>query len=274
VRQRSAALVACCFTFLLAAACAHQNRVPPATAAQSDTPPTPSVCLDAGNCQAPSDLGCRNSDGDPLWNARTILADYADGVSSDGRGPYSTGPGSHGPMPATLVSVVGFEAVMGSRVPRSFKVNLSKPVPRGGGRPLGVVVDSGGTTPDGKPTGFAIFATLRVIDHVNQNFKNIPVGGSAPAAQLNVFFHINGRFHILQMGPQPWLVCHTKTPPVSGNGTTAAIIYRPDSTRWVVDLPAGSIGRLYDVSGLSRATPFGVIDRGLYYIHLHYEIGP
>jgi hypothetical protein len=38
---------------------------------------------------------------------------------------------------------------------------------------------------------------------------------------------------------------------------------------WVMDLPAGSVGRLFD---LSSTTQYAV-DKGLYYLRLHYEIG-
>jgi hypothetical protein len=39
--------------------------------------------------------------------------------------------------------------------------------------------------------------------------------------------------------------------------------------KWVIDLPAGSVGRLFD---LYNTTQYAV-DKGLYYTQLHYEIG-
>ena len=78
---------------------------------------------------------------------------------------------------------------------------------------------------------------------------------------------INGRFHVLQMGP--FGNCHTDANRVNGAGTSSGDVYRAGETKWVIDLPAGSIGRLFD---LYNTTQYAV-DKGLYYVRLHYEIG-
>jgi hypothetical protein len=70
------------------------------------------------------------------------------------------------------------------------------------------------------------------------------------------------------MGPRPVGFCVERGRTlVHGTGTSSGTIYRASQTMWVTDLPAGSVGRLFDVSN----TPRNAVDRGLYYIRLHYE---
>lgn len=75
------------------------------------------------------------------WTEPTVVSDLPDGVSSDHRGPYIKGVGG------VIDSRAGNEAVLTIynrkadtiRNLRTFSVNLSNPVPRGGGVPLGIV---------------------------------------------------------------------------------------------------------------------------------------
>lgn len=198
----------------------------------------------------------------------TTISDRSDGVSGDGLGPYRPGPGVPG-------SVVGTGASLAIVSPRKLTVNLSRPVPGGGGTSLGTIADDGS---DGLPQasglgqGIGLDTQLKVVGDSVQSLLNIPIGQSVDAAQLNVRFHIDGRFHILQMGPQPFGHCHAganwQPNLMNGRGTSSGTIYRASKTRWVIDLPAGSVGRLFDVhDGPRRA-----VDKGLYYTQLHYEI--
>jgi hypothetical protein len=120
---------------------------------------------------------------------------------------------------------------------------------------------------DGDDVGFV--TELRKVRDTLPSIFNIPVGQTKTAAQMNVGFHVNGRFHILQMGPQPYGHCHSGPNLVSGTGTSSGTIYRASQTKWVMDLPAGSVGRLFDVHN----TKGHATDKGLYYVRLHYEIG-
>ena len=72
-----------------------------------------------------------------------------------------------------------------------------------------------------------------------------------------------------QMGPLPLGNCHAEANRVHGTGTSCGTIYRAGPTRWVMDLPAGAVGRLFD---LSRTTE-NAVDKSLYYVRLHSEIG-
>ena len=196
-----------------------------------------------------------------------VVADFSDGVSSDGRGPYNKGTdGVIDSRTGREGALTIFDRADGNI--RSFSVNLNKPVPGGGGVPLGIVSS-------GKPSGFV---TQRgMVGDAVQNFMDIPVGQTETAALMSIAFHINGRFHLLQMGPMANGHCMGVKNLVHGTGTTSGTITRVSLTKWVMDLPAGSIGRLFDIQG-AKVGPGPpnyehAVDKGLYYVHLHYEIG-
>ena len=202
----------------------------------------------------------------------TVVADFSDGVSSDGRGPYYNG------TDGVFESRTGQEGALGIfdradtvKHIRSFSVNLNRPVPGGGGVPLGINTSGNGS-------GFV--TQRRMVGDAVQNFMDIPVGQTDTAALMSITFHINGRMHLLQMGPLANGHCMGVKNLVHGAGTSTGTIFRASPTKWVMDLPAGSIGRLFDMQG---SQPVGVplklppwehaVDKGLYYVHLHYEIG-
>jgi hypothetical protein len=148
----------------------------------------------------------------------------------------------------------------GTGTPRTFSLNLGDPVAGGGGQPLGVVTVRGDNL---------LYASWQRVGNLLRSLVSIPLGETVQADQLNVSFHLDGRFHVLQFGPRPLGSCHegggTR---VHGGGTTAGTIHRASATRWVVDLPPGSVGRLFDASHTVRHA----VDKGLYRISLHYEI--
>ncbi len=190
-----------------------------------------------------------------------VISDLADGVSSDGRGPYIQG------TEGVSWSIVVYEANIiidtdnaRTKKPRTLTVNLDHPVPGGGGVPLGIIAD-------GDDNG--LVTELPMVGDTVPSMLDIPVGQTRTTAQMNVGFHINGRFHILQMGPQPYGHCHDGPNLVNGTGTSSGTISRTSQTKWVMDLAAGSVGRLFDVQNTKRYA----VDKGLYYVRLHYEIG-
>ena len=193
----------------------------------------------------------------------TVVSDLSDGVSSDGRGPYVQGTNGVG-FSAVTEAFVGLALPPHQdsiKNPRTFTVNLNNPVPGGGGSALGIVTTGNNDT--------MLYTSWKRVGDFAQSLLDIPVGQTVTAAQMNVGVHINGHLHILQMGPQPLGVCHTSINRVNGAGTSSGTIHRASETKWVVDLPAGSVGRLFD---LYNTTQYAV-DKGLYYVHLHYEIG-
>jgi hypothetical protein len=137
---------------------------------------------------------------------------------------------------------------------------LNDPVPGAGGVPLGTITDG---------SDINIETQWYRVGDTRQNLHDIPVGQTVTANQMNVTFHINGRFHILQMGPQAYGHCHSLPTAVFGTGTSSGTIYRASETKWAIDLPAGSVGRLFDLYNTDQYA----VDKGLYYAQLHYEIG-
>ena len=189
-----------------------------------------------------------------------VVADFPDGVSSDGRGPYLEG------KEGVVDSRAGTEGALTFYWPgtlknaRALTVNLNNPVPGGGGVPLGIATS-------GDSSG--LIAQRGMVGDTVQNLIDIAVGRTDTAAMISITFHVNGRIHLLQIGPQANGHCMGVTNFVHGKGTSSGTIARASQTKWVVDLPAGSVGRLFDVG---RSWDHAV-DKGLYFVHLHYEIG-
>lgn len=217
------------------------------------------TCTGWSNCN-PGEGICTFADRAP-YEGPTVVADFADGVSSDGRGPYA--PRTDGVFSMVVLGGGGLglrsnpDSIIYSR---TLRVNLNNPVPGGGGTPLGVLTSG---------SDDMLFAAWKRIGNAAQSLHDILVGLTVTAAQLNVSVHLGERFYVLQMGPQPLGICHTNVNRVNGAGTSTGTIYRASQTKWVIDLPAGSIGRLFD---LHNTTHYAV-DRGLYYVRLHFEIG-
>lgn len=217
----------------------------------------------AGYC-APPPEPCKFPGSNTVGPA--VVADFPDGVSSDGRGPYLNGKdGVIDSRTGQEGALTIFDRTDTVRNIRSFSVNLNKPVPGGGGVPLGIVTS-------GNPSGF--ITQRGMVGDTVQNFMDIPVGQTEKAAMVHIAFHINGRFRVLQMGPQPSGHCFGTGTRVNGTGTSAGTITRVSGTKWIMDLPAGSVGRLFDIQGAQRVVDYEhAVDKGLYYVHLHYEIG-
>ena len=222
-------------------------------------------CTGWSNCnreppEDPHPPSCRFESHPPYFGP-TVVADFADGVSSDGRGPYITGADGVG-VSFVALAFAGLSLPYNPdsiKRPRTITVNLNNPVPGGGGVRLGIV--SAGND-------IMLYTARKLEGDLGPSLLGIPVGQTVTAAQMNVGLHINGRYHLLQMGPQPLGVCHTSINRVNGTGTSSGTIYRPSQSTWVMDLPAGSVGRLFD---LSHTTQYAE-DRGLYYVRLRYEI--
>ena len=217
------------------------------------------TCTGASDCAA-GPVICTGEDGTSTV-APTAITDYSDGLSSDGRGAYVQGANGVRNSVVLWAAFLAFDKSSKSiKNPRKDAVNLNYPVPGGGGVPLGTIVD-------GNDSNLEV-QWYRVGD-ARQNLHNIPVGATVTANQMNVTFHINGRYHILQMGPQPYGHCHSVPTAVFGTGTTSGTIYRASATKWVFDLPQGSVGRLFDLYNTNQYA----VDKGLYYMQLHFEIG-
>ena len=217
------------------------------------------TCTGASDCVA-GPVVCSAEDRTALV-APTVLTDVAGGISSDGRGPYIQR--IDGVRNSTVVYEAGLSMAKhrkSVRKPRGYSVNLNNPVAGGGGVPLGIVTDS---------SDMNIEAEWYRFGDARQSLHKLAIGETVRADQVSVSFHVNGRFHVLQMGPQGYGHCLEASTQVHGRGTSLGSIYRASATKWVIDLPQGSVGRLFDLYHTTRYA----VDKGLYYTQLHYEIG-
>lgn len=217
------------------------------------------TCSGAGDCAA-GPVICTGEDATATI-APTVITDYSNGLSSDGRGSYIQG--TDGVRWSVVVYVAGLTLdpqKNSIKNPRKYSVSLINPVPGGGGVPLGIITDG---------SDINLETQWYRVGDARQNLHNIAIGQTVTANQMNVTFHINGRFHILQMGPQPYGHCHSAPTAVFGTGTSSGTIYRATATKWVIDLPQGSVGRLFDLYNTDQYA----VDKGLYFMQLHYEIG-
>jgi hypothetical protein len=157
--------------------------------------------------------------------------------------------------------------------PRYFVVDLDHPVPNDVGKKLGLVVVDGSFPGRFFPSGGGVGNEL--LAHANtdwayqqQSLVAIPIGGSTAVDQIDADFYINGVAHVLQMGPQPYGHCHSAGIAIYGDGTTTGTVSHPDANTWIVDLPPGSVGRLFE----NRSGDPSATNRGLYYVSLHLVI--
>lgn len=145
---------------------------------------------------------------------------------------------------------------------RAFRIDLDHPAPAEGGTRKGIVRADNNAL---------VLAQLDVgADRRLQSMTAIPVGASVPAAQIAVEFPIDGAVHVLQAGPQPVGHCFSDPTAIHGRGTSVGTITRSDSSTWVIELPPGSVARLFDVR---NRYPYA-IDKGLYLVSLRLTLGP
>jgi hypothetical protein len=189
----------------------------------------------------------------------TIAGGYA--LSSDGLGTYVVGSNVMRAGVGVDASLVLYPFAHSMKNPRAIVMNLNNPVPGGGGVARGVITDNSDLTVETQwYTG---------ADLVRHNLHEIPVGTTVLADQIDVSLHINGVYHVMQMGPRPYGHCYSSGTAVHGAGTTRGTISRVSTSRWEIDLPSGSIGRLFD----DHNTDVHAADKGLYYIDLHLIAG-
>lgn len=239
----------------------------------------PRICIGGGDCNSGENL-CRTT-ASPRIGGKAALIDSASSVRSDGRGMYVNAV-ANATVELGVSAALIFTALHDANIDsiRAFRVDLSKPVPGGGGVPLGVlrvpertsdnraspaVNDLTGT----RSTYASIFAQWYAEPNENiHGVSDIPIGTTVNAEQLDVNLTIDGAAHVLQMGPQPMWHCYSDRPAIHGAGTTRAAISHPTAAQWIIDLPRGSIGRLWDVHLL----PANAVDKGLYFVSLRLVI--
>ena len=197
-----------------------------------------------------------------LVNGSVTFLD-TDTIYSDGLGPYVNATYNVQKVEAGGGAELWFNSsIKGNKVIRSVNFNLNNPVPGDTGVPLGIVTDD---------QNFAVAAKWYVdSNYVKHSLLDIPVGQTVYSDTISPAFHLNGRYYTFQAGPARPGICYSNsTTTIYGDGTTQGTIYRATATKWVVDLPPGSIARLFDVTNTYQYA----VNKGLYYISLHYTIG-
>jgi hypothetical protein len=110
---------------------------------------------------------------------------------------------------------------------------------------------------------------MSVTPYHIHDVQEIPVRQTVTSQRIEVWTKVNDHDAILQFGPYYVGNCGNK-PDLGNNagaGTTQGKITRVSKTRWEVELPAGSIGHLFDISNPSKG-----VDLGYYYFSLKAEV--
>ena len=248
-----------------------------AEALAARVPGAPETCaggVGVGGCEAEQDLNevckvkVKRLAARPSHSGGTfVLSDSAYSIRSDGLGPYRGGSGN-----VRLTSGgVSNAFVLAERSPgptRSFTVDLGHPVPTDIGAPRGTTnadaMQKRPFSPAGSNYSLEIGFLYRNTD-TTKFTGDIPVGSTVHGSVF-MNFYLNGLLHVLYAGPTGTAeLCSTYGSAVYGDGTTAPTIFRASPTSWVVDLPPGSIARLFD----SHREEKNAVNRGLYYLSMH-----
>jgi hypothetical protein len=189
------------------------------------------------------------------------------GIRDDGGGPYVHGADS----------VVSTLSNAGARVypyfppageqRRTLLVDLSRPAQPKAQKNFGLI--------DRPDTNFRVH--WKAVDKRISSILEIPIGAQVRSDRVEASVMLEGRQHILRFGDLDTGVCWPAAK-LEGPGTTAAVIDRVSATEWHVELPPGSVGRLWDLNGAPTETtelfklptraggPTTATDRGLYYV--------
>lgn len=229
-----------------------------------------------GTCE-PSTRVCNlpTSTGTTAVAVRSVqISDSGYSIRSDGRGAYSgTTDNVFVPGVGDIAGLILLQTPPADQTARFFTVDLDHPVPGDIGKPLGVIkVD--GRFP-GRFVRSASAPRNELVAHANTDWdyhqnslSEVPVGDSITVDQIDLDFYVNGVLHVLQMGILPYGHCKSAGTAIYGDGTTSGTVSHPDPDRWIVVLPAGGIGRLFE----NRAGDPTAVNRGLYYVSLRLVI--
>ena len=139
---------------------------------------------------------------------------------------------------------------------RSLLFDLSRPVASSGAMALGSVKDAMGR----------IFVFWKHDHSEDPNTKEMihcfvdtVRGQTVDSTRVEMWLRINGKRHVLQMGP--WVMGEfSPRVRIGGEGTSQAKITRISETSWAIAAPKGSVARLWNYADIQHP-----IDKGLYY---------
>jgi hypothetical protein len=200
-----------------------------------------------------------------------LVAHIADGHSlrSDGDGAYRTGDAGANVFAAfALTLCVGRKNPCGTLPAdagstdsgRGFFLDLTQPVPGSGAVGRGVV-----RSPQANFGAFWGQDTTRrtryggIEGWVLRHSLDLPVDSAVASERVELRFFLDGRQHILQLGPWVAGQYQRQQGRLSGEGTSRATLVRTAPETWVVRAPPGSVARLWD-----NGNPARPVDLGLY----------
>lgn len=176
-------------------------------------------------------------------------------ITDDGKGPFADGRDSANVYVRAALNIHPTLArVDAAQARRFFRIDLTRPADSTA-MPLGVIEDP--------------FADLHAWGSTLARNKIEPtvqyqrVGTTVKSAATHWDFHYNGRYYLLQLGPEAvGTGCNEGGTAVYGTGTTQATVSRPQHNAYIVDAPDGSVARLFDITNKFA----GAVNKGLYYV--------
>ena len=191
-----------------------------------------------------------------------LSADAAYTVKPDGKGVYALGVDHTMAMINTFANLttnrLDLARATRPKSERAIRIDLRRPVPGGGGAPMGIVVDSNAE----------IHVMWKDVGAVLHSFHDIPIGTTTLSDGADLSFHSGGAFYQLRAGPEADTTCQSGSKSViHARGSTKVSITRAAEGTWIVTAPPGSIARLWDVSHTDRYA----VDKGLYYFSYRIE---
>lgn len=226
----------------------------PATEAQQPAGTTAPTCRFMDECFA--EWSCRLPPGVPRLPASATLA-AGRSISGDLKGPYVEGRDSgNAYVRAALNIYTTAPSVAATHAVRSLRIDLSHPADSIAAS-LGIIEDHF--------ADFHAWGPTLAREGVEPTIQYLPVGLAVESALVHIDFTYQGRYYLLQLGPEALGEgCNQGGSALYGTGTTAAMVSRPRYNRYIVDAPVGSIGRLFDITNKLA----GAVNKGLYYTSL------
>lgn len=175
-------------------------------------------------------------------------------IAGDGKGPFRDHRDSSEVYVRAALNIhPTIPGVKPFTASRSFRIDLTQPADSST-TSLGVITDAFADFHAWGPT-----LARRGIESVVQYLQ---VGSQWKSALVHIDFARDGRYYMLQLGPEAvGEGCNKGGTAVYGRGTTAVTMSRPEHNVYIVEAPPGTVGRLFDIT--NKLT--GAKNIGLYY---------
>ena len=223
----------------------------PAAQAQVPTSTVPATCNNIEGCFV--EWSCRLPPGVPRLSASAKLT-RGRYITGDLKGPYVEGRDSGSAYVRAALNIhATAPRVAAAHATRSLTIDLTHPADSIA-TSLGIIQD--------RFADFHAWGSTLAREGVEPVIQYLAVGSAVKSALVHVDLTYHGRYYLLQLGPEALGEgCNQGGTAVYGTGTTAATVSRPRYNRYIVEAPAGSVGRLFDITNKLA----GAVNKGLYY---------